>query len=226
MAYPSDRRLDLNVGEDVDMSSPNNIWRPSFLSATSPFTVRDSMIKNDITATVIARNLLTPKDNMILYKRSDELAVQDSLAFSVQCAGSVSNMVQRLLARTRQVESLMAEVASLKQEIRGLKHENKELHMLANSYSTSMKRKLDQLQESEGRIQSDHRTFVALLQRHLLPSSSRALPSVEAPNSQPSAPLLLGAPPSGEASNSQPPAPFLPGAPPSTKASSTEASHK
>ncbi|KAM0988798.1 hypothetical protein ACFX2A_012919 [Malus domestica] len=163
MTYPSDRRLDLNVGEDVDMSSPDNIWRPSFLSATSPLTVGDSMMKNDITATVGAKNLLTPKDNRILSKRSDELAVQDSLAFSVQCARSVSNMGQRLLARTHQVESLMAEVASLKQEIRGLKHENRELHMLANSYSTSMKRKLNQLQESEGRIQSDHRMFVALL---------------------------------------------------------------
>ena len=87
---------------------------------------------------------------------SDELAVQDSLALSVQCAGSVSNMGQRLLARSRQVESLMVEVASLRQEVRWLRQENKELHMLATSYSTSMKRKLDQLQESEVRIQSDH----------------------------------------------------------------------
>ncbi|KAM2334516.1 hypothetical protein ACFXTH_012042 [Malus domestica] len=203
MACPSDRRLDLNVGEDVDMSSSDNIWHPSFLSATGPLTVGDSVIKNDITATMVARNLLTPKDNRILSKRSDELAVQDSLAFNVQCAGSVSNMGQRLLARTRQVESLMAEVASLKQEIRELKHENRELHMLANSYLTSMKRKLDQLQESEGRIQSDHRTFVTLLQRHLLPSSSRVLPSVEAPKNQPLTPLLPGVPPSDEASHEQ-----------------------
>ncbi|KAM2096357.1 hypothetical protein ACFX1X_018934 [Malus domestica] len=66
------------------MSSPDNIWRPSFLSATGLLTVGDSMMKNDITATVVARNLLTPKDNRILSKRSDKLAVQDSLAFSVQ----------------------------------------------------------------------------------------------------------------------------------------------
>ncbi|KAM2467689.1 hypothetical protein FF1_009441 [Malus domestica] len=97
MACPSDRRLDLNVGEDVDMSSPNNIWRPSFLSTTGHLTVRDSVIKNDITATVVARNILTPKDNRIFSKRSDELAVQDSLAFSIQCASSVSNIGQRLL---------------------------------------------------------------------------------------------------------------------------------
>ncbi|KAM2467690.1 hypothetical protein FF1_009442 [Malus domestica] len=93
----------------------------------------------------------------------------------------------------------MAEVASLKQEIRGFKHENRKLHMLANSYLTSMKRKLDQLQESECRIQSDHQMFVALLQRNLLHSSSRVLQSVKAPNDQPPAPFLLRVPPSDEA---------------------------
>ncbi|KAM1131501.1 hypothetical protein TB1_045294 [Malus domestica] len=113
-------------------------------------------------------------------------------------------MGQRLLARTHQVESLMAKVASLKQEIIGLKSENKELHMLANSYLTSMKRKLDQLQESESRIQSDHQMFVALLQRHLLPSSFGVLPSVEAPNTQPPMHLLPRVPSSDEASPEQP----------------------
>ncbi|KAM1985215.1 hypothetical protein ACFX16_013401 [Malus domestica] len=204
MSCPSDRRLDLNIKEDADMPSPDNIWHPSFVSPNGPLTIGDSMMKNDVIATVVARNLLTPKDNRILSKRSDELAVQDSLAFSVQCAGSVSNMGQHLLARTRQVESLMAEVASLKLEIRGLKHENRELHMLVTSYSTSMKRKLDQLQESEARIQSDHQRFVALLQRHMLPSSSGALPSVEAAVDQPPVPLLLGVPPSDEAAPDQP----------------------
>ncbi|KAM1844676.1 hypothetical protein ACFX13_019054 [Malus domestica] len=114
MACPSDHRLDLNVGEDVDMSSLDNIWRPSFLSTTGPLTVGDFVIKNYITTTVVARNLFTLKDNRIISKRSDELAVEDSLAFSVQCMGSVSNMGQRLFARTCQVESLMAEVVSLK----------------------------------------------------------------------------------------------------------------
>ena len=105
MSCPSGRRLNLNVEEDDDLSSPNNIWHPSFLSSNGPLTVGDSMMKNDTTATVVTRNLLTPRDNRLLSKRSDELAVQDSLALSVQCAGSVSNMGQRLLALSRQVES-------------------------------------------------------------------------------------------------------------------------
>ncbi|KAM2659143.1 hypothetical protein EV2_021748 [Malus domestica] len=146
MSGPSDRHFDLNFDEEATMPSQDYIWRLSFLSPTGHFTVGDSVMKNDMIAAVVTRNLLTPKDNRLLSKRSDELAVKDSLALSVQCAGSVSNMAQRIFARTRQVESLAAEVISLKQEIRGLKHENKQLHRLAHDYAINMKRKLDQLQ--------------------------------------------------------------------------------
>ncbi|KAM2095464.1 hypothetical protein COP2_018349 [Malus domestica] len=118
MSGPFDRRFDLNLGEEAAMPAPDNIWRPSFISPTGPLTVRDSMMKNDMTAAVVVWNLVAPKDNRLLSKRSDELAVKDSLVLSVQCAGSVSNMAQRLFARTSQVESLAAEVMSLKQEIR------------------------------------------------------------------------------------------------------------
>ena len=75
MSCPSDRRLNLNVGEDDDLSSPNNIWHPSFISPTGPLTVGGSMMRIDTTATVVARNLLTPRDSRMLSKRSDELAV-------------------------------------------------------------------------------------------------------------------------------------------------------
>ncbi|KAM1054972.1 hypothetical protein ACFX2C_002263 [Malus domestica] len=150
-------------------------------------------MKNDMTAAVVARNLLTPKDNRLLSKRSDELAVKDSLALSVQCAGSVSNMAQRLFARTRQVESLAAEVMSLKQEIRGLKHENKQLHRLAHDYATNMKRKLDQMKESD-----------APNDQPLMPPPSRVLSSTEASNDPPPVPSLSGALPTAETSPKQP----------------------
>ncbi|KAM2265178.1 hypothetical protein ACFXTI_041264 [Malus domestica] len=92
MSGPFDRRFDLNLGEEATALSPDNIWRPSFLSLTGPLTVGDSVMNNDMTVAVVARNILTPKDNRFFSKRSDELAVKDSLALSVQCAGSVSNM--------------------------------------------------------------------------------------------------------------------------------------
>ncbi|KAM1954810.1 hypothetical protein FF1_024154 [Malus domestica] len=125
MSGPSDCHFDLNFGEETAMPSQDNIWRLSFLFPIGPLIVKDSVMKNDMTAAVVARNLLIPKDNRILSKRSDELVVKDSLTLSIQCASSVSNMAQCLFARTRQVESLVAEVISLKQDIRRLKHENK-----------------------------------------------------------------------------------------------------
>ncbi|KAM1196345.1 hypothetical protein ACFX2J_022730 [Malus domestica] len=102
------------------------------------------------------------------------------------------------LARTRQVELLAAEAMSLKQEIRGLKHENKQLHKLTHNYATNMKRKIDQMQESDGQILLDHQRFVGLFQQHL-PSSSGAVPRNEAPNDQPSMPPPSRAPPTAEA---------------------------
>ncbi|KAM1219259.1 hypothetical protein ACFX2G_047352 [Malus domestica] len=112
MSGPSDRRFNLNLCDEAAIPSQDNIWHPSFLSPTGPLTVGDSVM--NMTAAVVVRNIFTPKDNRVLSKRSDELAVKDYLALSVQCAGSVSNMAQRLFAQTRQVESLAAEVISLK----------------------------------------------------------------------------------------------------------------
>ncbi|KAM1240485.1 hypothetical protein ACFX2J_045801 [Malus domestica] len=84
MSGSSNRCFDLNFGEEAAMPPQDNIWRPSFLFPAGSLTVGDSVMKNDMTYAVVARNLLTPKDNILLSKRSDELAVKDSLALSVQ----------------------------------------------------------------------------------------------------------------------------------------------
>ncbi|KAM1180663.1 hypothetical protein ACFX13_020047 [Malus domestica] len=192
---------------------------PILLIPTGPLTVRDSVMKNDMTTAVVARNILTPKDNRLLSKRSDELVVKDFLALSVQCVGYVSNMAQCLCARTRQVESLAAEMMSLKQEIRGLRHENKQLHRLAHDYATNMKRKLDQMKESDGQILLDHHRFVGLFQRHLLPSSSGAVPRNEGPNDQPPMRLPSRVLSNTEAPSDHPPVPSLSGALPTAETS-------
>ncbi|KAM2640377.1 hypothetical protein TB1_026766 [Malus domestica] len=175
MSGPSDHRFDLNFGEEAVMPSQDNIWRPSFLSSTGLLTVGDSVIKNDMTAAVVAMNLLTPKDNKLLSKQSDELAVKNSLALSVQCVGSVSNMAQRLFARTRQVESLVTEkFVDLFQR-----------HLLPSSSRVVPRNEAQNDQPS------------------VLPPSG-VLPSTEAPNDHPSVPTLSGALPIAETSHEQP----------------------
>ncbi|KAM1110897.1 hypothetical protein ACFX19_010234 [Malus domestica] len=75
-----------------------------------------------------------------------------------------------------------------------------------------MKRKLDQMQESDGQVLLDHQRFVGLFQRHLLPSSSGAVPCNEAPNDQPPMPPLSRVLSSAEAPNDPPSMPSLSGA--------------
>ncbi|KAM2114844.1 hypothetical protein ACFX1Q_023337 [Malus domestica] len=84
-----------------------------------------------------------------------------------------------------------------------------------------MKRKLDQLHESDGQILLDHQRFVGLFQRHLLPSSSRVVPRNKALNDQLSVPPPSGVLPSTKAPNDHPPVPTLSGA-----LSTAETSHE
>ncbi|KAM2145554.1 hypothetical protein EV1_046388 [Malus domestica] len=82
-----------------------------------------------------------------------------------------------------------------------------------------MKRKLDQLQESDGKILLDHQRFMGLFQRHLLPSSSEAVPRNEALNDQPSVPPSSEVLLSIEAPNNHPLVPHLSGALPTAETS-------
>ncbi|KAM1044056.1 hypothetical protein ACFX14_035158 [Malus domestica] len=72
-----------------------------------------------------------------------------------------------------------------------------------------MKRKLDQMQESDGQILLDHQRFVGLFQRNLLPSYSGAILRNEAPNDQPPMPHPSGVLSSTKAPNDYPPVPSL-----------------
>ena len=72
----------------------------------------------------------------------------------------------------------MAEVESFKQEIKQFKYENRTLHVLANNYSSDMKRKLDEIQESQNRMQSDRQRLASFFQGHLFPESSSVPPSI------------------------------------------------
>ncbi|CAL8993580.1 unnamed protein product [Prunus brigantina] len=50
---------------------------------------------NETTDVIVARNFLTPMDEILLTGRSDEEAIDDSMAFSIQSVAYVSNMVDR-----------------------------------------------------------------------------------------------------------------------------------
>ncbi|CAL9019651.1 unnamed protein product [Prunus brigantina] len=81
-------------------------------------------------------------DEILLTGKSDEEAIDDSMAFSIQSAAFVTNMADRLRAKANEIQELDIENSSLQsmlheslQEVEILKEENKALLKLVSSYS-------------------------------------------------------------------------------------------
>ncbi|CAL8995411.1 unnamed protein product [Prunus brigantina] len=172
MASSSSRpnHFDLNV--DPKTTRDAKVWRPSFVSQNRHLTVNDSVMMNDSTAVTVARNFLLPMDEMLLRARSEEKAIDDSMASGIQSAASVSNLADRLRARTNEVQKLTTENSSLQrmlhesqQEVEKLKEENNALLKLVSSYSVDTLRRLDMLQVSNEKILEDHERLMAKLKR-------------------------------------------------------------
>ncbi|CAL2265965.1 unnamed protein product [Prunus armeniaca] len=168
--------LDLNVAPNTTRDT--KVWRPSFVSQNRHLTVNDSVMMNDATVVIVARNFLIPMDEMLLSVKSDEEAIDDLMASSIQSAASVSNMADCLRARANEVQELTTENSSLQrmlhesqQEVEKLKEENNALLKLVSSYSIDTLRRLDILQVSNEKILGDHEWLMAKLKRR------RPLPS-------------------------------------------------
>ena len=89
------------------------IWHPSFVSENRHLMVNDSVMMNDTTAIIVARNFITPMDEILLTGRSDKEAIDDSISFSIQSAASISNLADRLLAKSKEIKELLTENSSL-----------------------------------------------------------------------------------------------------------------
>ena len=97
------------------------------------------------TATAVATGLLTPKDGRILAERIDPQTINDSMALTIQCVASVSNMGRCLHVRNHEVQVLRSRVTILqwllkdnKKKVGELKEENKELKKLVDSYANDL----------------------------------------------------------------------------------------
>ncbi|CAL9011069.1 unnamed protein product [Prunus brigantina] len=124
------KHFDLNVAPKTTRDT--EVWHPSFVSQNCHLTDNDSMMMNDTIVVTVARNFLTPMDEILLIGRSDEEAIDDSMDFSIQSAASISNMADRLHVRANEIQELNTEIFSLwrmlhesQQEVEKLKVENK-----------------------------------------------------------------------------------------------------
>ena len=94
-------------------STAPKVWCPYFLSLNGSVTVIDSVMLSGTTATVVVAGLLTLKDGKILAGRTNPQTINDSMALTIQCVASVSNMGRHLHVRNHEVRALRSQVTIL-----------------------------------------------------------------------------------------------------------------
>ncbi|GFY90858.1 hypothetical protein Acr_07g0010540 [Actinidia rufa] len=88
----SHNKFDLNAVPNVQLE----ISHSSSLSQKGSLMTNGSVMLDDAIATLVAKGIITPQDEKLLANRTDVEAINDSMALSIQCASSVSNMARRL----------------------------------------------------------------------------------------------------------------------------------
>jgi hypothetical protein len=126
-------------------STAPKVWCPYFLSLNGSVTVIDSVMLSGTTATVVVAGLFTLKDGKVLAGRTDPQTINDSMALTIQCVASVSNMGRHLHVRNHKVRALYSQVTILqrllknnKKKLVDLKQENKGLKNLVDSYANDL----------------------------------------------------------------------------------------
>ncbi|GFY91035.1 hypothetical protein Acr_07g0012310 [Actinidia rufa] len=144
----SKKQFDLNAVPNV----PPEIRCSSFSSQKDPLITSGSMMLDDDIAASVAKGIITPLDEKLLADRTDDEAINESMALSIQCASSVSNMARRLQVRGNEVQELRTQVLILQRRNRGLQQENKELKKLVDSYANDMRKKYSELEMNTNRL--------------------------------------------------------------------------
>ncbi|GFZ12939.1 hypothetical protein Acr_23g0013240 [Actinidia rufa] len=163
MASSSQNNFDLNAVPNVQPE----IRHSSSLSQKDPFMTNASVMLDDAVAASVARGIITPQDEKLLVNRTDVEAINDSMALSIQCASSVSNMARRLQVRGNEVQELRTQVLSLQRRNRGLQQENKELKKIVDSYANDMRKKYSELEMNTNRLQEQQESLLLEVQKNL-----------------------------------------------------------
>lgn len=163
----SQNNLDLNATPVVQPE----IWRPLFLTQKGPLMTNDSVMLNDAAAAAVAQGIITPRDDKLLADRTDAQAINDSLAFSIQSASSVTNMARRLQVRGNEVQALKAQTLALqrmymdfRRRNRVLQQENKKLKKVVDSYAKDLEKRYAELEQNTNRLQEQHQDLLRVVQ--------------------------------------------------------------
>lgn len=153
----------------VPVAHPNepaaypNVWQPTFVFDNRPITIHDSVMLHDSTAVAVAKGFVIPRDQTFLADRSDTDAINNSLAFSIQGAASVSDMAQRLSARNVELKVSRNQIGVLQRLLKyykrkhvDLKQENTQLKKMMLSYAEYLGPKMLEMEKNTERLQRQH----------------------------------------------------------------------
>jgi cell shape-determining protein MreC len=106
----------------------------------------------------VAKGIITQRDEKLLADWSGAEA-NDSMAFSIQGATSVSNMAWRLHVRGNEFQALRTQVSILqrlfiefRQRNRDLQQENRELKKIVDSYANDLGKRYTELEKNTDRL--------------------------------------------------------------------------
>ncbi|GFS40860.1 hypothetical protein Acr_00g0070920 [Actinidia rufa] len=159
----SQNNFDLNVVPNVQPE----LRCSSFLSQKGPLMTNGSVMLDDDIAASVAKGIITPLDEKLLENKTDEEAINESMALSIQCASSVSNMARRLQVRGNKVQELRTQVLILQRRNRGLQQENKELKKLVDSYANNMRKRCSELEMNTNRLREQQESLLLEVQKNL-----------------------------------------------------------
>ena len=75
------------------------VWRTTFKVNGRPVTIEDIVMDNEDTVVAVARDMILPRDEIMLAARTDIEAVNQSLALCIRATSSLVNIIERLHAR-------------------------------------------------------------------------------------------------------------------------------
>ena len=113
------------------------------------------------------------QNKKLLANKTDAEVINDSMAFGIQDASSISNMARRLHVRGNEVQALKVQVLKLQQKNKGLQRENKELKKLVDSYANDLGKRYTEVEMNTNRLREQHESLLLEVQKSLKISRPR-----------------------------------------------------
>ena len=99
------------------------LWHTTFEVNGRPVTIEDTVMDDEDIAVAVARDMILPRDELILAARTDVEAVNQSLALSIRATSSLVNMAERLHARRLELNTQIPELHNQIENLRKKLHD-------------------------------------------------------------------------------------------------------